>query len=131
MRKKIPLPGGDLERAILRAVWQLGTPTAREVHESLPESERVYTTTAKVLDRLTAKGLLRRAREGRMFRYHAAIKRESVERAGATESVTRLLADDPKPAMATLVDAVEAIDPGLLEELARAVAAKRRTRRGS
>lgn len=91
----------------------------------------MYTTTAKVLDRLHAKGLVSRKRVGKAFFYRAAVEREIVERARAKKSIGGLLGLQPRPAIATLVDAVEAIDPDLLDELARVVAARRRSRRGS
>jgi predicted transcriptional regulator len=127
-----PLPGGWLERAALDAVWELGEATARDVHERIGvPNELVYTTVAKVLDRLVAKKLCRRRRDGRVNVYSAAVARQRVERADARATVSRLLGDEPRPALPALVDAVEAIDPALLDELARVVAARRKARRGS
>ncbi len=127
-----PLPGGQLERAVIEAVWELGDATARAVHERVGvPSNLAYTTIAKVLDRLVAKKLCRRRLEGRSYVYAAAVPRERVERAVARISVSRLLGDEPGPAIATLVDAVEAVDPKLLDELARVVAARRKARRES
>lgn len=127
-----PLPGGHLERAVLDAVWDLGTATARDVHDRIgAPNDLVYTTIAKVLDRLVAKKLCRRRRNGRTNVYSAAVPRERVERAAARVTVSHLLGDEPRPAIPALVDAVEAIDPDLLDELARVVAARRRARRES
>lgn len=128
----IPLPGGELEYAVLSAVWGLGRPSARDVHTHVGEpAGLVYTTVAKVLDRLVEKGLLARQRHGRAFVYRAAIARERVEKARASQGVRRLLGDEPRPAIATLVDAVADVDPDLLDELARVVAQRRRSRRGA
>jgi hypothetical protein len=44
--------------------------------------------------------------------------------------VTRLIGHDPDPAIACLVEAIESLDPDLLDELARATAARRRVRGG-
>jgi predicted transcriptional regulator len=127
-----PLPGGPLERAVLDAVWELGTARARDVHDRIgAPNDLVYTTIAKVLDRLVAKKLCRRRRDGRTNVYSAALPRERVERAEARATVSRLLGDEPRPAIPALVDAVEAIDPDLLDDLARVVAARRRARRES
>lgn len=126
------LPGGDLERAVLEAVWGLSDATAREVHDRVGvPSGLAYTTIAKVLDRLVAKKLCRRRLEGRVYVYAAAVARQKVERATARASVSRLLGDEPGPAIAALVDAVEAVDPDLLDELARVVASRRKARRES
>ena len=91
----------------------------------------VYTTIAKVLDRLCVKGLVTRRRAGRAFVYRPGVDRTAVERSLAREAVTRLLGGEPRPAIAALVDAVAAHDPDLIDELARLVAIKRGARHGS
>ena len=129
---KIPVPGGDLEHAVLLVLWELGTASAPDIHRRVGEpSGSVYTTTAKVLDRLHAKGLVSRQRVGKSFVYKPTLTRHVVERARVRLVLGRILRPDVGPAMATLVDAVESIDPDLLDELARQVAARRRSRRGS
>jgi len=60
MKMQFRLPGGDLEYAVLAKLWELGSASAREIHEQVGEPAKlVYTTTAKVLDRLHAKRLVR------------------------------------------------------------------------
>ena len=126
------IPGGELEHAVLRAVWELGSATAGEIHARVGKPRRlVYTTTAKVLDRLYLKGLVARRRTGRAFVYRPRADRAVVEGALAREAVSRLLAGQPRPAIAALVDAVAALDPNLIDELARLVATKRTGRHGS
>jgi predicted transcriptional regulator len=116
----------------MNAVWELGEVMARDVHDRIGvPNELAYTTIAKVLDRLVAKKLCRRRRDGRVNVYAAVVTRARVERADARAVVSRLLGDGPRPAIPALVDAVESIDPELLDELARVVAARRRARRGS
>ena len=128
----VKLPGGELEYAILAALWELGSATAREVHRRAAEPDGLaYTTTATVLDRLHAKGLVARERVARAFIYRPRVGREVVERARLREALDWLLGTKPQPAMARLVDAVEAIRPSLVEELGREVAKRRRKQRGS
>ncbi|AKU93149.1 BlaI/MecI/CopY family transcriptional regulator [Vulgatibacter incomptus] len=120
------LPGGDLELAALGALWELGPASAREVHQRIGDPRGlVYTTTAKVLDRLHEKGLVSRRREGKAFVYRAAASREAIGKERARDVVRRLLGDEPRPAMAALIDAVETVDATLLDELGRLVAQKR------
>jgi predicted transcriptional regulator len=126
------LPADDLEYAVLRQLWELGAGTVRDVHGKLHTPEAlVYTTIAKVIDRLTRKGLLERERHGRAFIYRARIARELVERARAQDALSRLLGPAPHAAVAALVDAVDAVDPDLLDKLERAVAAHRRAKHGA
>lgn len=126
------MPGGELEYAVLDAIWDLGAPSAPQIYARVGEPNGlVYTTVAKVLDRLFAKGLVSRARAGKSFTYRAKFPRERIEQARASEMLRRFLGPEPQPAIATLVDAIEAIDPELIEEVSRQVAARRRARRGS
>ena len=60
---------GELEGQILGALWSADAPTtAAEVLEQLG-GDMAYTTVAKVLDRLCAKGQVSRLRSGRSYRY--------------------------------------------------------------
>ncbi len=131
-KQRRSLPGGTLEYAVLDALWNLGSGSARDVYNRVGRpSGRVYTTISKVLDRLHAKGLVSRERHGRAFTYRPAASRTIVEHAQAKRTLRGMFGATSRPAIATLVDAVESIDPALLDELARAVAARRRSRRGS
>ena len=126
------LPGGDLEYAVLAAVWDLSPASARDVHERVGEPKGlVYTTTAKVLDRLHNKGLVSRKKSGKAFVDQTKVARDVIERARAKDAVMRIFGHEPRPAMAALVEAVEAVDPELLDELERLVSEKRRSGGGS
>jgi predicted transcriptional regulator len=126
------LPGDELEYLVLTKLWELGTASVRDVHGQLHKPRAlVYTTIAKVIDRLRGKGLIQRERHGKAFVYRARIAREKVERARAQDAVSRLLGPTPRAAVAALVDAVDAVDPKLLDELKRAVAVHRRSKRGA
>lgn len=130
---RIPaMPGGELEYAVLAAVWDAGAASAPDVHAAVGVPRGLaYTTVAKVLDRLRAKRLLARRRVGKAFVYTARVRREPLDRARAGDVLRRLLGPEPVPAIATLVDAIESIDPDLITELSRQVSARRRSRRGS
>ena len=126
------LPADDLEYAVLAEIWRLGCASVRELHERLGvPDDLVYTTIAKVVDRLRDKGLIQRQRKGQAFIYRPKVAAQEVERERARTTVTRLLGSTPRAAVATLVEAVESLDPALLEELERAVAERRRTTRGA
>jgi predicted transcriptional regulator len=126
------LPGGDLEYAILTKLWELGSASVRDLHVQVGEPQGlVYTTTAKVLDRLHGKGLVSRERKGSAFIYHPRAARAQVEAARARNFLTRLLGPGPRLAVASLVDAVEALDPSLVDELAQIIAARRRAQDGT
>jgi predicted transcriptional regulator len=69
---------GELERAAIEVLWRADAPrTVREVHDELADPDLAYTTVLTVLDRLARKGLVRRERAGRAWRYRAASSREA------------------------------------------------------
>jgi predicted transcriptional regulator len=131
-QRDVRLPGGELEYAVLFSVCELGAASARDVYLQVGEADGLaYTTIAKVLDRLHVKGLVARKRKGLAFVYRPRTTRRVIEFARARVSLRKLLGPTPRPAVATLVEAMESLDPGLLEELERAVAARRGSRDGS
>ena len=130
--KQFRLPSDDLEYDILTKLWELGVGSVRELHEQLGQrGGLVYTTTAKVVDRLREKGLIERRPHGRAFIYRPRVAREDVESARARKAVSRLFGAAPHAAVAALVDAVDAVDPKLLDELERVVIARRRSKDGA
>lgn len=69
---------GPLEREIMQVIWQARTPVnGHEIAAVLPRSRGIaYTTLITVLERLREKGLLTRGRDGRSYRYAAAISED-------------------------------------------------------
>ncbi len=116
----------DLQIEVMRALFDLGPATVRQVHERVGVARGLaYTTIGTVIERLHAKGSLRRARDGRGYLYEAVGQRAEVERSRAGAALERLLGPKPQASVAALVDALYEIDPGLLDELDREVAARR------
>lgn len=63
---------GDLERLVLRCLWQADVPLATSAVRDAIGGELAYTTVATVLARLEAKGLVVRSRAHRGYAYAAA-----------------------------------------------------------
>lgn len=123
---------GDQEHEILRAVWQLGDCTVRQVYERVGVPRGLaYTTVSTVLDRLQKKGFVSRARVGKTLMYRATKRESVVQKTRMRSFVDRIFGEDPEPAVAQLVDAVETYDPELLDRLSKEIAVRRRLRRGS
>ncbi|MCE9670453.1 BlaI/MecI/CopY family transcriptional regulator [Myxococcus stipitatus] len=69
------------ELAILRALWQLGPSTVRQVHESLRDTQDTgYTTVLKLLQNMTEKGLVQRDESERTHVYKAALSQQRTQR---------------------------------------------------
>jgi BlaI family transcriptional regulator, penicillinase repressor len=77
---KIPRPT-DAELALLRVLWERGPSTVRQVHDVVSEGRALaYTTTLKVLQIMTEKGLVRRQEQGRSHLYQARFGEEETQR---------------------------------------------------
>ena len=98
----------DAQLAILAVLWRLGPATVRQVHEGLPESvRRGYTTTLKLMQIMTEKGLVSRDESERSHVYSAVsaegvmqdqLARDLVERAfegSAAQLAMRALSLEP------------------------------------
>lgn len=117
---RVPTPRGELELALLTELWSMPDHTAsgRALHDRIGASRGiVYTTVTKVLDRLVEKGLVTRRREGRAFVYTSVVQRAETQRAMVRKVVGSIIGDDPQPAVAALIGAVEDISTELLEQL--------------
>jgi predicted transcriptional regulator len=70
----------EAELAILRVLWERGPSTVRDVHDTLArDREFAYTTTLKLLQLMTIKGVAVRDEEGRVHRYRAAVPQQETQ----------------------------------------------------
>ncbi|HSD65866.1 MAG TPA: BlaI/MecI/CopY family transcriptional regulator [Vicinamibacteria bacterium] len=125
-----PAPGlGPLEQQVMDHLWDAGRALrVSEVHAAFGTSF-AYTTLMTTLDRLNKKGLLDRTRDGRAFRYVPRLSREALHRRWARHALELLLgrgAQEARPVLSTLVEAVGERDAAMLDDLERLVAEERR-----
>ena len=114
---------GELEAQILGVLWAAdGELGAAEVLERLG-GEMAYTTVAKVLDRLHAKGQVTKTRVGRSFRYGPT----GAESRWVAGQVQRLLrrAGDRSAVLQGFVDGLDSGDSAILVELLEESRARR------
>ena len=92
-------PLGDLEAAVMRRIWACGPAGCQgaDVQQHL-ERERpiALTTVLTTLDRLLDKGILRRTREGKAYRYWATLSEEDLQRRIVEGVMGKLIAQFPK-----------------------------------
>lgn len=70
----------DAELAILRVLWQRGPSTVKDVHAELAgRAPTVYTTTLKILQIMTEKGLVERDEAQRAHLYRARLREEQTQ----------------------------------------------------
>lgn len=76
---------GELQQEIMRVLWDIPSASVDEVRTAIPRPRRGgYNSVQTVLNRLTDRGLVKRVRDGRAYRYSAAVSEadylsESVE----------------------------------------------------
>jgi predicted transcriptional regulator len=101
---------GDLERAVMDAVWATTgddrpSVSVREVHEALAARRGIaYTTVMTVMGRLADAGLLSQERSGRAYRYAAVTSREELTAATMREQLQGMGDDDRRTAMLHFLD---------------------------
>lgn len=79
-KRRLPRPT-DAEIEILKILWQRGSATVREVHEALPRVRPTrYTTTLKLMQVMTEKGLVSRDESQRAHLYQPKLPRDQTLR---------------------------------------------------
>ncbi len=80
MQRHVPRPT-DGELAILRILWERGPSTVRQVHEQLArDRQAAYTTSLKLLQIMTEKGLVERDDRERTHIYTAKLSEDQTQR---------------------------------------------------
>jgi len=68
------------ELAILQILWQQGPSKVQAVNDKLCEERPVgYTTTLKIMQRMTEKGLLGRTKDGKSHEYYPLVQKDSTQ----------------------------------------------------
>jgi predicted transcriptional regulator len=121
-----PPPIPELERLVMEEIWTQGEATVRSVRDALnaetDQPERAYTTVLTILQRLDAKALVRRSRNGKTDVYSAALPREEYLGARADAEVSELLDQYGELALVQFARRMAALDPArraALQRLAR------------
>jgi predicted transcriptional regulator len=118
-----PPPIPELERLVMEEIWTQGEATVRSVRDALnadaAQRERAYTTVLTILQRLDAKALVIRHRNGKTDVYTAALPREEYLRARADADVSELLEQYGELALVQFARRMAALDPERREALRR------------
>jgi predicted transcriptional regulator len=112
---------GALELEVLNVIWENPACTVADVAGRLSHRQYARTTILTVIQRLHAKGLLRRRKEAGVFRYSATQPRKQVLSRLIARFIENFLDGSPAPFVAYLTEARN-ITPGqraALEEIVR------------
>ena len=122
-----PAELGDLERAVMRLVWQHGELTAEQVREELDDLDRPLkdSTIRTVLRRLEEKGYVTHTVENRTFRYRPAESRQHVAGRAVKRIIDRFCDGSVEALLVGMVDS-EVLDRTELQRLAERIAAAKK-----
>lgn len=118
-RGKPPPSLSELESEVMDEVWRHAEVTVRDVLEALNRGakERAYTTIMTIMNRLNAKGILKRRRSGKSDIYRPVMPREAYLEARARAEVDGLVADYGDAALAHFARQLETLDPARRRQL--------------
>jgi len=119
---------GELESAVMEALWAQPEQTVNEVEERLLQKREIaHTTVLTTLDRLYRKGYLTREKQSKAFVYSPRYTRNEFERTMAQEVLGALIGHSAETAVSTFVDLI-GNDPVALDQLEAKIQEKRRQR---
>lgn len=82
---------GQLQLAIMQAIWERGEATVAEVHKALQQARDLApTTVATMLVKMEKKGVVSHRKEGRKFVYRATVTENQVSRSMVGELMDNL-----------------------------------------
>jgi predicted transcriptional regulator len=84
----------EAELELLGVMWERGSSTVRQIHESLGGGTG-YTTTLKILQKMADKGLVERDESQRSHVYSAALKPEQTQRQLVSDLLQRAFGGSP------------------------------------
>lgn len=122
---------GKLEREAMERIWNRGEVSVRDIYLDF-EKRLAYTTIMTTLQRLCAKGVLRRRKQGRAFYYRARVSPLEFEQGIARDVIDGLIGrseEKVEPLLACIVDAVSARDREYLDALDRLIQEKKKESR--
>jgi predicted transcriptional regulator len=117
---------GERELDIMQALWDRGEGTVGDVHQTLVAMGRnvAYTTVQTMLNRLEAKGLLRRDRRGRAHLYRPVMKEPAAATVAVRRVIDRFFGGDPAQLATHLVEG--AVAPRDLDRIQALIAERLR-----
>ena len=106
-------------------VYELGSATAAEINERLPDPPS-YSAVRAMLARLEQKGHLKHTQEGPRYVFHALVPRVTASRRALDRLVKVFFDDSPAKVVNALLDASDSLSDAELLELRRAIDAARK-----
>lgn len=112
---------GDLEVAVMEALWDMPGQSAKGLHEQMGGDRGISLNTIQsTLERLHRKQLVARQKSGHAFFYSPQVCRQQLVAAYMQEALGRFGAD-PVASIAAFVESAEVLDEETLDQLEAAL----------
>jgi len=124
---------GWLEAEVMELVWQLGSPTARHIHEQIlrdPDRELAYASVTTVLQRLVHKGWLRCDKRERSFRWQATVSQQEAQALKAYDHLQKFLSLGNPDVVTAFADQMDLASVEQLSAIATRIQALRQQQAG-
>lgn len=119
---------GELQRAVIEVVWDLGQASVHEVRDKLKREKRpAYTTVLTALQKLEKAGWLRHRSEGKSYVYLPLHTREQAGAGSVQRFIKQVFNGDPMRMFQHLISAGDLSD-GDLSELRKLIDQTRKGR---
>jgi BlaI family transcriptional regulator, penicillinase repressor len=116
----------DLELQLLKAIWERGQATVREVYQDLAKQRKIaYTTVLTMMGILEHKGHLQKIAGERAYIYRPTQPKDHVVESMVDEFVNRVFSGSAKPLLLHLVEDPD-IAPEDLAEVEKLLRARRK-----
>jgi predicted transcriptional regulator len=116
------------ERQVFEALLSLGTATAAEIVEAVPEPRPSNAAVRVMLSRLERKGFVARSQEGHRFIYFISLPEPKIRQSALRQFVRTFFGGSPLGAAAALIGMSDKVDPAELVEVVRLLAVARKER---
>ena len=109
---------GSLELQVMNFMWQTGQATVRQVTEAISRKQyKAYTTIMTIMVHLVEKGLLKRFKEGKRYRYKVVVSKQEFLQERSKSRLQALVGDFGDIAIAQFLEEIENIDSNELKRL--------------
>ncbi|WP_373478853.1 BlaI/MecI/CopY family transcriptional regulator [Geminocystis sp.] len=122
---------GFLEQEILEIIWDLGSASAKDVHEKIladPERELAYASVMTVLQRLTKKGWIQYVKKSRAFYWYPLISKDQAQAIKSYEQLNNFLAVSNADVVASFADSLDTASVQQIQDIADRLAQIRKNR---
>ncbi|NEO87490.1 MAG: CopY family transcriptional regulator [Spirulina sp. SIO3F2] len=130
-RRPKQLSLGPLEREILEILWDLGTTTAKTIHDRIlsdPDRELAYTSVTTVLKRLQNKGWVVCDRRQKVYQWQARTSKAQAQMLWSHAQMEAFLAVSNPDIVAAFADSLDTTSMDKLDAIAAKLKAIRQAR---